>query len=343
MFWIGQPVLWIGMAAVAIAAGGGATWAVAAYDASWLLGAIVARAWWRRLSAGMGDAPATPPMLRDAVRYGLPRAPSALAAQALFWGDLFVLGHFAHGRTLDAYAAAGRVSQVVLLFLTSVSLIFSPFAADLHARGQVGRLDRLFKDATRWALAATLPVLVILFVDAREVLRAFGAGFEPGVTPLRIMLAGQAVNVATGSVAAVLVMVGRTGLDLVDNLLANAVLIGGAAVLASSHGPAGAAVASAVALGGVNLLRLGQVSRVVGIQPFAAAHLALALPTAACGLAAVAVHAAMDGRPWWAVLLGTGVAGLAAHAALVVPALPAHERAAVRARLHAVDRLTARR
>jgi O-antigen/teichoic acid export membrane protein len=338
VFWIGQPVLWIGMAGAAIAAGGGASWAVAAYDASWLLAALAARAWWRRLSAGLGDAPATPAMLRDAVRYGLPRAPSALAAQALFWGDLFVLGHFAHGRELDAYAAAGRVSQVLLLFLTSVSLIFSPFAADLHARGQVARLDRLFKDATRWALAATLPLLVILFVDAREVLRAFGTGFESGVTPLRIMLAGQAVNVATGSVAAVLVMVGRTGLDLADNLVANAVLVGGAAVLAASHGPAGAAAASAVALGGVNLLRLAQVDRAVGIQPFARSHLALALPTAGCAAATVAVHAGMDGRPWWATLAVTAAAGLAAYLALVMPALPAHERAAVRARLHAVDR-----
>ena len=34
------------------------------------------------------------------------------------------------------------------------------------------------------------------------------------------MLAGQAVNVATGSVAFVLIIVGRTGLDLVDNLVA---------------------------------------------------------------------------------------------------------------------------
>lgn len=52
----------------------------------------------------------------------------------------------------------------------------------------------------------------------------------------------------------------------------------------------------------------------------------------------MAVHAGMDGRPWWATLAVTAAAGLAAYLALVMPALPAHERAAVRARLHAVDR-----
>jgi O-antigen/teichoic acid export membrane protein len=338
VFWIGQPLVWIALAVVAIGLGGGTGWAVAAYDASWLAALVSARSWWRRLSAGMGDAPATPEMLREAVRYGLPRAPSALLAQALFWGDLFVLGHFAHGRRLDSYAAAGRVSQVLLLFLTSVSLIFSPFAADLHARGRTARLDRLFKDATRWALAATLPALVVLFVDAREVLRAFGHGFSPGVTPLRIMLVGQAVNVATGSVASVLVMVGRTGLDLIDNLLAAVALVAGAAILASSHGLDGAAVASAVTLAGVNLVRLAQVARVVGVRPLSLAHLGLLLPTAGCSAVAVAVHSGMDGRSWWAVLGVTAAAALVAYGALLVPALPAHERAAVRARLRAADR-----
>ncbi|MGN6378681.1 MAG: hypothetical protein ACTHNU_06990 [Gaiellales bacterium] len=338
VFWIGQPVVWIGLAALGIAAGAGTDWAVFAYDISWAAALVASWVWWRRLSAGMGDARAGREMVREAITYGMPRAPSALLAQALFWADLFVLGHFVQGRRLDSYAAAGRVSQVVLLFLTSVSLIFSPFAADLHARGQTSRLDRLFKDATRWALAATLPLLVILFVDAREVLHAFGRGFSSGVTPLRIMLTGQAVNVATGSVAAVLVMVGRTGLDLVDNLVAAIVLTAGAAVLASAHGPDGAAIASAVTLAGVNLVRLLQVSRAVHIRPLALGHLSLLGPTAGSLAVSLAVHAALDGRPWWTVLGATTLVALIAYGVLLPVALPAHERAAVRARLRAADR-----
>ncbi len=125
------------------------------------------------------------------------------------------------------------MSQVLLLFVVSTSLIFSPFAAELHARGDTARLDHLFKDATRWAVAATLPILIILFVAADDVLRVFGSGLQVGSTPLRIMLVGQAVNVATGSVAAVLIIVGRTGLDLVDNLVANILLVGIALLLVS--------------------------------------------------------------------------------------------------------------
>ena len=146
---------------------------------------------------------------------------------------------------VGTYAAVGRISQVLLLFLTSVNLLFSPFAADLYARGQHERLDSLFKSATRWALAATIPTVIILWVSAADVLAAFGPRYEGGETALRILLAGQLVNVATGGVAFVLIMVGRTGIDLADNAVAVLVMVGLAAPLSSAYGIEGAAVASA--------------------------------------------------------------------------------------------------
>lgn len=338
VFWIGQPVLWIATAGVAIALGGGVNAAAASYTVSWVVAAIAARIWWMRLSAGMGDQRATREQVREALRYGLPRAPSALFAQALFWADLFVLGHYIRGQKLDAYAAAGRVSQVLLLFVVSTSLIFSPFAAELHARGDTARLDHLFKDATRWAVAATLPILIILFVAADDVLRVFGSGLQVGSTPLRIMLVGQAVNVATGSVAAVLIIVGRTGLDLVDNLVANILLVGIALLLVSRYGPTGAAIASAVAIAGVNLLRVAQVNRHVKIQPFARSQLPLAVPAVVCLAVALAVHWLTGDLVWWVTLLATAGSGMIAYALLIVPALPANERTVIRRRLRAVGR-----
>jgi O-antigen/teichoic acid export membrane protein len=284
---------------------------------------------WRRMADWPGSRPATRAEVGAVLRYGTPRAPSAFLAQALFWGDLFVLAHYASGRRLDAYAAAGRISQLILLFLTSVNLVFSPFAADLYARGERERLDALFKRSTRWALAATLPLAIVLFVAAPQVLRAFGPGYGAGATPLRIMLLGQTVNVATGGVAFVLVMAGFTGLDLLDNVLAGAVLFGLAIPLAAAEGPTGAAAASAAALAAVNMLRLTQVARRVGVQPFNAAYIRLALPAAACAAAAWAARAASSAHPWWLVVAATTLAGGIAYVVLLPAGLPADERSAV--------------
>ena len=66
-----------------------------------------------------------------------------------------------------------------------MSLTFSPFVADLHYQGRHDRLDELYKQVTRWTLAATIPVLLVLLVMPGEVLRIFGDGFVEGETALR--------------------------------------------------------------------------------------------------------------------------------------------------------------
>jgi len=337
VFWIGQPLVWIAVTGAAIAAGGATDAAVGAWDASWLLAAVAARVLWGRVAAGYADRPASREEVKAAVRYGLPRAPAALLAQAMFWADLWVLAAFESGTELDAYSAAARISQVLLLFLTSVSLVFSPFAADLHARGERERLDVLFKRSTRWALAATLPLLIVLFVAAGDVLRAFSPRFEVGEEALRILLVGQAFNVATGSVGFILIMTGFTGVDLVDNAVGVAVLVALAAGLTAAFGIEGTAAASAVSIAGLNGVRLLQVRRRVGIQPYERSYLGLALPGGAALLAAFGAHALMADQAWWLSLGATALAGLVAYLLLLPVVLPAEERAIVRERLRSVQ------
>ena len=329
VFWIGQPLLWIAIAGAAIAAGGGTDAAVLAYDASWLVAALAARALWRREASGFAERSASGAEVRAALRYGLPRAPAALLAQSIFWVDLWVLAAFEHGTELDAYAAAARISQVLLLFLTSLNLVFSPFAADLHARGQLQRLDELFKRSTRWALAATLPLLIVLFIGADDVLHAFSGRFEVGEGALRILLVGQAANVATGSVGFLLIMTGFTGLDLLDNVLGTALLFGLAVALTAAFGIEGTATAAAVSVAALNVLRLAQVRHRIGVQPYERAYLGLALPAAGAALAALGAQTALSGRPWWASLAVTGACGFVAYVALLPLTLPMRERASL--------------
>jgi O-antigen/teichoic acid export membrane protein len=331
VFWIGQPVVWIILAGIAVAAGGESDAVILAYGASWLAASVAAWALWHREARAFSDRKASKEDVRSALRYGLPRAPAALLAQAIFWADLWVLAAFEQGTELDAYSAAARISQVLLLFLTSLNLVFSPFAADLHARGERKRLQELFQRSTRWALAATLPLLIVLFVAADDVLEAFSSRFEIGEGALRILLAGQAVNVATGGVAFVLIMTGFTGVDLVDNAVGLGLLVGLAVALTAAFGMEGAAAASAVSIAALNLVRLAQVRRRVGIQPYERAYLWLALPAGAAALAAIAVHAALAGSSWWVSLAVTAACGLAAYGALLPAVLPAGERAALTA------------
>jgi O-antigen/teichoic acid export membrane protein len=265
------------------------------------------------------------------IRYAGPRAPAALFSQLLFWTDLFVLTQFANETEVGIYSAALRAGQVVVLFLTSVSLMFSPFVADLHNRGETARLDRLFKSLTRWTLAATIPAFLLLLVAPEPALRLFGSEFTGGRAALLLLLAGQFVNVATGSVGFILIMVGRTGWDLIvyaGSLALDLVL---AFWLCSRYGMEGAAVANAVTFALSKWARLALVRRFVGIQPYNTDYARLIVPGAVAAAAMGLVHSTVPAEPWLLDLAATALAGTVAFGvAFLAAGLTPAERGGLR-------------
>lgn len=335
VFWAGQPVAWIVLMLVGWLTSETNWMSVAAYSASWALAAGAAYLFWRAESRSWPVAPMERGRVAQLIRYAGPRAPAALFAQLLFWTDLFVLTRYVSAGEVGVYSGVLRTGQIIVLFLTSVNLMFSPYVADLHNRGERARLDELFKSLTRWTLAATLPIFLVLMVTSESVLSLFGAGFAEGDAALRIMLLGQLLNVATGSVGFILIMVGRTGWDLVvyaGSLVVDLVV---AFILAPKFGMEGAAIANAVTFGVSNAVRLLLVIRFVRIQPYDRRYLRLLAPTAAALGAMLLVHPFVDGR-WLVDILTTGLTGSAVYvAALLAVGLAEEERQGL-ARLIAV-------
>jgi O-antigen/teichoic acid export membrane protein len=315
VFWAGQPIAWLALMAIALRISKTPVAMVLAYSLSWILASAAAFVSWRRESGRWQAAPMEPGDLSRLVRYAGPRAPAALASQLLFWTDLFVLTRFVSPSAVGVYSAALRVGQIVVLFLTSVNLMFSPFVADLHNRRETERLDRLFKTLTRWTVAVTIPAFLLLAVAPASALRIFGGAFAGGETALLILLAGQFVNILTGSCGFVLIMAGYTGWDLVvlsTTLVLDVIL---AFILCSFYGIEGAAIANACAFAGSNLAQLLLVKRFVGIQPFDRQFGRLLAP-AAVGFAAMAlVHHLLSGG-WLVNLVATGIVGGVVYAGL---------------------------
>lgn len=315
VFWAGQPLVWV----ILMVAGwrlSETTWmSVLAYSLSWVWAAAVAAYFWRRESRGWEATAMEAGAMSRLFRYAGPRAPAALFSQLLFWTDLFVLTRYASPTEVGIYSGALRAGQVIVLFLTSVSLMFSPFVADLHNRGETERLDKLFKALTRWTLAATMPVFLLLLVAPGPALRIFGAEFAGGQTALLILLAGQFVNIATGSVGFVLIMVGRTGWDLVVYAGSLALNLGLAFWLCPRYGMEGAAIANGVTFALSKWARLALVKRFVGIQPYDRDYLRLLVPTVAAIGVMWVVHNAVGGR-WFVDLAATGLVGSLAYLGL---------------------------
>jgi O-antigen/teichoic acid export membrane protein len=329
VFWMGQPLGWMALILAGWLVSRTVGMTTLAYAGSWLLATAAASLLWYRETRGFGTERPRPGEVAGLLRYGAPRAPAALFSQLLFWTDLFILSLYAGSVETGIYAAAVRAAQVILLFIISVSLMFSPFVADLHARGEREKLDRLFKQITRWTMAATLPLFVVLAVTPGSALQLFGSEFGAGQTALLILLLGQLVNVATGTVGFVLIMVGRTGWDLVVYALSVAFDIGAAILLVGGlgWGMEGAALAGALTMALSKVARLWLVWRFVHIQPFDRDYARLAVPTAAAFAAGVVVHLLLRDQAWPVDLVGTGLAALAAYVpSLLFFGLPGAER-----------------
>lgn len=336
VFWAGQPVVWVVLMVLGWQISETEWMSVLAYSLSWVWATLAAFYFWRREVRAWDVAPMEPGDMGRLARYAGPRAPAALFSQLLFWTDLFVLTRYAGAVEVGIYSAALRAGQILVLFLTSVSLMFSPYVADLHSRGETAKLDRLFKTLTRWTIAATVPLFLLLTVAPSETLRIFGSEFSGGQTALLILLAGQFVNIATGSVGFVLIMVGRTGWDLGVYAGSFALNLALAFWLCPRYGMEGAALANAVTFALSKWTRLALVRRFVSIQPYDRDYGRLLAP-AVVGLAVMyLVHAAVGGG-WATDVAATGVVGTLAYAVtyIAVGLTPPERRgiAGLRARL----------
>jgi O-antigen/teichoic acid export membrane protein len=309
IFWIGQPVGWVLIAVAGWVVAKTAGWSTFAYALSWVVACLAAWWAWERETRGFEGRTERGGIPEEGTRalltFGMLRAPATLFAQLLFWIDTFVLAAVRPGQ-VGVYGATVRTGQSLLLFLTSLSLVFSPFVADLHHRGEREKLDALYKNVTRWGLAITMPVLLALAILPGTIMRVYGDEFVAGRSALLILIIGLIVPVIVGTVGFILIMVGRTGWDLLVYLASFVSAVGIAVVLAPKYGMRGAAVAEAVTLTLSAFARLMLVKRFVDIWPFDRWYLRLVPPTIAGALVMWAVHSALAG-PKWLIDLGCSI------------------------------------
>lgn len=124
--------------------------------------------------------------------------------------DLFFVNAWLGDAARGDYAAAARLVAVVTTSLGLVNLVVPPFIADLYARGDRERLQRILRNA---ATLAGVPALVILaayiFFGAPILALVTQPEFVTAAPILTVLSIGRVVNVLTGSCGLTLAMTGH--------------------------------------------------------------------------------------------------------------------------------------
>lgn len=130
-------------------------------------------------------------------------------------------------------------------------------------------MRRNYAVLTKWVVAATFPLFLTIFLFPEAVLDVvFGASYVQAGTALRILALGALIHVLVGPNASTLVVIGKTRLNMIDDLIGATVNVLLNLFLIPAMGIIGAAIASAVSLGMINVLKSAQIFRMHKIHPF---------------------------------------------------------------------------
>jgi O-antigen/teichoic acid export membrane protein len=182
--------------------------------------------------------------------------------------DVIMLAALADPEAVGIYRAAARCAHLVSFALLATMLPLRPAISAAFARGNDKRAQgRAMRTAARFAMAIGLPAAVLLIAFGDTLLAVFGNEFSRGRMALTILVLGQLVNVAAGSVGVLMTMTGHekrvaatvsasAGCNVVMNL-----------VLIPRFGIEGAAVATAISLVLWNAVTLHWVIKHLRINP----------------------------------------------------------------------------
>lgn len=280
------PTLRLGTGAWAVTAAPSAAAAAWAYLATEVaLFVITALMLWRRVPRPDGHEEEDD--ARGLFRFSLPMSLNRILLYSNNQTEIVLLGILTPSATVGIFSVSRRLSVLVGSLLSSVSILFNPVVADLHHSHRTDELRDLFRASTRWLLTLALPVCLVELLFARQILAVMGPAFIGGDTALMILAAGQLVNVGTGTTSNLQAMAGYAKVTLLNSLLFLSMSIALDLALIPPFGLLGAAIANTSSLVVVNVLRLWQIRRRLGMMPYDRTFLrplAAAVPAAVAGL-----------------------------------------------------------
>jgi O-antigen/teichoic acid export membrane protein len=306
-----KPLSRLVLLVLVLAAGFGASAALAAWTAPIALGFLVGVVALARLlgaaertaRTAVGTARSARDLAGEFWRFAAPRGLAGIFQIAAIWLNVLVVGALRSPREAGIYAAVSKLAMLGALVMQAVRLPFAPQISGLLARGERGRARTVYQVGTSWMVTVCWPLYLLLLIFGVVVLQIFGPEFSAGHAALLVLSLAMLLNVGTGSVTVLLLMAGKSSWNVFNTMAALAVNVGLGLLLVPRIGIAGAAIGWAAGIAVDNLAALVEVWLLLRLHPFSRGW----------GLAAAQAVLCFGGLGLAAWLLwGATLAGLAA-------------------------------
>lgn len=207
------------------------------------------------------------PVYRELLVFSLPLLLASVLNRTNAYTETIVLGIYASSEQVGIFTISYKISVLLMVFFEVIHIILAPSFAKLHAQGNIQELSKQYQAVTNGAFALTLPAALFMFVEAPTIMGFFGPEYAANSVILQYLVIAQLASILIGPAALILIMTGYTYMNLVA-LIANLVLsLVLDFALIPLYGMIGAAVAGAITIVFVNILRLVQLYQALRIQP----------------------------------------------------------------------------
>ena len=208
---------------------------------------------WKRATPQLGQI-AGQFNINELLQSSMPLFWISLLETVTYWSSTLFLGVWADKSEVGIFGTASRLAAVVSMILVAVNSISVPKFAALYKKKKMKDLGSLARRTARLMTLLSGPLLLILILFPGFILALFGPEFRAGAPILALLALGQFVNVATGSVAYLLMMSGHEKL-LRNRAIFMSVFCLALNILLIPHwGILGAAIATAVCVAMTNLI-----------------------------------------------------------------------------------------
>jgi O-antigen/teichoic acid export membrane protein len=235
---------------------------------SFLLAAALAFYFGMKISSFDFRKTSTKLVTRELFFYSVPLVLARFMNVTISRSNTILVGFFKDSTSTGLFGAAIMLSPFISLSLISFGKIFAPVISELWEKGELSELEKTFKTVSKWVLSLGYPIFLIIMLFAPSLLKVFGDDFVNAATTLRLLAIGQIVNAAVGPAGFILSMTGRQKLNMVNSIGLAALNIALNIILIPSYGIAGAALATTIALGLLNVARVIEVKILYGFTPF---------------------------------------------------------------------------
>ncbi len=178
--------------------------------------------------------------------------------------DVIMIGMYRSTSEVGIYSIVLSLSMLTTFILNSVNIMAGPKFSELYHSGDMEELKYVAQKSSKLTFFATLPILLVLILFGEFILSIYGDQFIVGYWALVILITGQFVNAATGSVGYFLDMTGH------QKLFRNIIIMSGVMnillnyILLPQYGIIGAAIASMLSIAFWNLTAAFYIKKIFG-------------------------------------------------------------------------------